>query len=701
MTQDTTIRFLEALFPEWPAGVFAEVRAFKDGKVKRRWVRSATELVDIANQLKATHDVYYGVCPRRGCKGKKAAVAYVAALWGDLDMPLHETRRILADFPLPPSGIVSSGYGVHVYWLLREVYSIDEPDDITYVEARTRGLARRLGADDAWDLARILRVPGTVNHKKGQTQPVEIVEFDPERRYNVSDFDEWAAGVESTVSVEFSGDRADAEEALQEAQKKGLSGTILRLITKGHTQGADRSREDFSVICRLVETGLSDDEIRAIFEGYAIGEKFREYGKGDRYLALSIGKARGATTKKNRDAAGRPPAPPAKLELPADCLRGRFRDWIDLWQSHEGSNAYDFANFFGISGLRLGRRARIYCGTSLYPNVYVVTYGPSGISRKSASQRRHRELLAAADPDVVFQNGIVSAEGLIEALGGPPDEENPPLPKRMLWTLEEIATLLRKARQESTSNIPATLTELYDCPAQYRLLTRGSPKIAIQPTLTILAASTAEWLESCLTDEQIMGGFANRFLYITGSFRPLVPLPQEPDTGTWNRLLKALHDLGDEFNQGATFTLSPNAQALWESFYRAWHEEHSPNEILANVVQRIPDYVLKLGMVYAAWRGAATIEAEELDAAWAFGFYARDSVLRLFEGMHQSTQAKLENRVRQLLQERGPLKKRNLHQAISGRYSARQFNDAVDALLKVNEIVARGDYLVLVGGEPC
>jgi hypothetical protein len=700
MTQDTTKCFLEALFPEWPAGVFVEVRAFKDRKLQRHWLRSTSDLLDLTEKLKADHDIYFGIGPRRGRNGTREAVAYINTLWADLDMPVDETRRVLVDFELAPSAIISSGYGAHAYWLLRESYFVEGQKDIAYAEARLRGLACRLNADSCWDLPRVLRLPGSTNHKNKQTRPVEVVEFNSDRRYNLSDFDTWALEAEAVEAVEFEGDPIGGEEALQKAQAKGLSDPVLKIIVEGHAEGADRSREDFGVICQLVEAGLSNDEIRAIFAYYPTGTKYRERGEGDRYLAVTIAKARSQTAKERAPTTNPVTAGPprTKLELPDDCLRGPFGKWVNLWRNHEGSDAYEFVNFFGISGLRLGRRARIYCGTWLNPNAYVVTYGPSGISRKSASQRHHRELLAAADPDVVLQNGIVSAEGLIDALGGSPDEENPPPPKRMLWTMEEIASLLKKARQESTSNIPATLTELYDCPAQYRLRTRGSPKIAIQPTLTILAASTAEWLESCLTDEQIMGGFANRFLYITGSFRPLVPLPREPDTGTWNRLLKALHDLGDDFSQGATFTLSPNAQALWEGFYRSWHEDTYPNEILGNIVQRIPDYVLKLAMVYAAWRSSATIQGEELDAAWAFGFYARDSVLRLFEGMHQSTQAKLENRIEELLQERGPMKRRDLHQAVGGRYSAKQFNDAVDALFKAGVLATKGDTLLLAGG---
>ena len=45
------------------------------------------------------------------------------------DDPAPEARRLLAEFPIPPSIVVGSGHGLHVYWLFREPFTLpaDEP----------------------------------------------------------------------------------------------------------------------------------------------------------------------------------------------------------------------------------------------------------------------------------------------------------------------------------------------------------------------------------------------------------------------------------------------------------------------------------------------------------------------------------------------------------------------------------------------
>jgi DNA-binding MarR family transcriptional regulator len=64
---------------------------------------------------------------------------------------------------------------------------------------------------------------------------------------------------------------------------------VLTLIHDGASKG-ERSEADFRVILALAKAGATDDDIRAVFVHFAIGEKYGE--RGDKYLAHSIGKAR-------------------------------------------------------------------------------------------------------------------------------------------------------------------------------------------------------------------------------------------------------------------------------------------------------------------------------------------------------------------------------------------------------------------------
>ncbi len=98
----------------------------------------------------------------------------------------------LARAPLPPSSVVHSGGGLHAYWHLVE------PLDAVTERERAESLLRRLAAyftSDVYvaEVARVLRVPGTLNYKAkyGEPRPVVLERLDAERAYNPSDFDEW------------------------------------------------------------------------------------------------------------------------------------------------------------------------------------------------------------------------------------------------------------------------------------------------------------------------------------------------------------------------------------------------------------------------------------------------------------------------------------------------------------------------------
>ena len=70
----------------------------------------------------------------------------------------------LTDFPLEPSIIVRSGGGLHCYWLFRE--PIELQNESERIKSTLRRLARAVDGDlQAAEPARILRLPGTLNHK--------------------------------------------------------------------------------------------------------------------------------------------------------------------------------------------------------------------------------------------------------------------------------------------------------------------------------------------------------------------------------------------------------------------------------------------------------------------------------------------------------------------------------------------------------
>lgn len=103
-------------------------------------------------------------------------------------VPEATIRKALKEFPHKPSVILKSGGGIQVYWLLREVA---EGEDLWRVKAINKALAKFFGADpQSVDLARILRVPGSMNIKYNPPRKVEITWWKPDFRYLLDDFED-------------------------------------------------------------------------------------------------------------------------------------------------------------------------------------------------------------------------------------------------------------------------------------------------------------------------------------------------------------------------------------------------------------------------------------------------------------------------------------------------------------------------------
>jgi len=148
------------------------------GPPRQEWfaTTSCAEAAIRSLKMSAHYDVYFGVLPRTRKEGTKDAVGDGSVMWVDLDAP--GSLVALFDFEIPPSAVVASGSpgGHHAYWLLDQVVSKEQIEDLN------RRLAHRLGGDErCTDAGRILRVPGTKNHKSDPAAEVTLQDFTGDR----------------------------------------------------------------------------------------------------------------------------------------------------------------------------------------------------------------------------------------------------------------------------------------------------------------------------------------------------------------------------------------------------------------------------------------------------------------------------------------------------------------------------------------
>jgi hypothetical protein len=160
MTAGLTV-FCSTLYGREQAGGFVEVRTRRArGGMDQRWF----ELHDqdgLARHIEARGphtDVYIGVAPRVRREGTKHAVERVHVLWADCDD--LDSLAALDAFRPPPTLVIGSGGGYHAYWALADA----APPHLA--EVGCKRLSAALGSDSrVCDAARVMRPPGTFNHK--------------------------------------------------------------------------------------------------------------------------------------------------------------------------------------------------------------------------------------------------------------------------------------------------------------------------------------------------------------------------------------------------------------------------------------------------------------------------------------------------------------------------------------------------------
>jgi len=189
-------KFFSAVWGE-SEGV-AEIRLIHQGPGRPAqhffdWPRQADEVASFCSSKSGESHVYFGVCLRGEKAGGEKAARWSNAVWADIDFKDYkggegEARKKIKDFPLKVSLAVHSGNGFHLYWVMREPWDLSVDEERRKLKAINRAVAKAVGGDHVHDLARVLRVPGTLNVKVAPYVPCRVL-VSRDDRYNPADFE--------------------------------------------------------------------------------------------------------------------------------------------------------------------------------------------------------------------------------------------------------------------------------------------------------------------------------------------------------------------------------------------------------------------------------------------------------------------------------------------------------------------------------
>lgn len=217
----------------------------------------------------------------------------------------------------------------------------------------------------------------------------------------------------------------------------------------------------------------------------------------------------------------------------------------------------------------------------VYLNNFAVLVGPSGIGRKTSALNIGRDYFVKA------MNALcLSAEGkpvsgkTIDLLGNmfSPEALGDELEHAdCTGFVSEYRTLLGNGAKNYQANILPLLTDLYDCPASYKISFKGNKrgkgscsKIITRPVINLIGATTTEYFS--LSANDAAGGYLGRHLvfYSPGSGK-VIPFPYPAPKDVSDSLELQLVRIS---GLKGVITLSQDARDVFDVNYRREHQAY-------------------------------------------------------------------------------------------------------------------------------
>ncbi len=729
--------FLSQLWSGAERGVLSLVEIHEGHLYPNFWsVKNYLSLLKLFCDQAEQADLYHCVGllrdrPQKG-RGTEADVIAIPGLWFDLDclegkhnqadLPSREEAlTFLQGLPLRPSLVVWSGGGAHTYWLFRKHLYFHTPEERQRVkdlssrfqaEIIRRGQERGWKFDNTSDLVRLLRLPGTFNHK-GDPVMVEILE-ESGLRYEPEDFDlsrERPAGKQEQ--------RSGSSEADSGLEGLRLSIALKKLIREGVAKG-EQSEAVMGVITSLLKAGASEDLIVRIFEDHpqGIGAKYYEKGAGRvRWLQGEIHRARekfsdgGKNSSKISEESEESEINDLESRqwskwpvLQQEALRGLSGRFVELaCRKSEADPAAVAITFLCRFAVECGPRPFLYVGDSKHhARIIGAIVGASSKSRKGTSGKPVERLFGMEEIAVddqfllarVSPGPLSSGEGLIYAVRDPVTmwkvnketgvgEEiviDPGVSDKRIFILdEEFAACLIATRRDGNT-ISTILRSSWDS-GNLEPLTKSNRIKATGAHIGIVTHITLAELNRRMEEVEAFSGFANRILWVCARRQGVVPFPEPMPTQELASLQWDLKRTIEAARIMEEMVLDPAARSMWQEVYPDLSADGSG--LVGCVTDRAEAQVLRLAMIYSLTEASAVIRADHLESALAMWRYCEESARFIFAGREVNPFA---GKILDLLRSSDGMSTTDIYDAFDRHITKRQLEEAVTELVSQKKI---------------
>lgn len=321
-TKSEAAAFLRDLFGDAPSPD-SRIALWTKATKRTDYLGAASE----AERFEGKPDVYVhaalaGPGAPRAKRPHARHAAAIPGVWADIDVvggpddppgkllaPDVDAALEIANGILTPTVLVHSGYGVQAWWLLEEPWSLEGEDARGQAGRMVQGWQRLLrnaaldkgfGLDPTHDLARLMRLPGTLNNKgpDGTTAPVRVLEDDGPRypMEEIAGYAIAAAPPQQASKVNLGSNRrfpVRKFDALRD-NHESFRGTWEHTLRDRKTKGWSMSEYDLALASMAVNAGWSDDEVAELIAEHRRKHNGEDDPKAARtdYLERTIARAR-------------------------------------------------------------------------------------------------------------------------------------------------------------------------------------------------------------------------------------------------------------------------------------------------------------------------------------------------------------------------------------------------------------------------
>jgi len=674
---DMATRFLTSLYRNCEMGM-VNIRILPGGK---NYFINVNE-IDRVKGIIIRHEkqnISFGAALRSGQDGTKEGVYQIPAVWLDHDNVMPEIEKRIQEFSLLPSLVVQTSLPEkrHCYWLFKEPLG---KKDIGKVEELNRRLARYFDGDaNACDASRVLRLPGTLNHKTAPPSFCKVLEQREECAYGIEDFEMLPVHEESKAAAK-AGWHEDVLQGVPKGERNPAAASLIgRYLRKGLSPG-----EIFDTLRSWNQRNtppLDESELRDVIENVAKTHE-RQQGKGaitqdaaSQPKGDSVSKAKRETISERKEFPGFPPT----------AWVGIAGDYLKLVGScTESPDSFHFAAITSVLGLILGRKFYIKHPHPVYQNYYFLVVGTSALYHKGTAIRFAEDVCEELGEGIKAMQILVSSEGIFTVLAKEPGT-------RLLVVNDEMRTLFANARRAGTQNLLSNLCTLYD-PKRFLTVGQKNTLEIKEGLMSMVSAATTEWISETPEIEAALGGFLNRNLVVAGEIKDPISDPQPPADAKRQAFIEEIKEWRKALPpDGGMIKKPPAVMAFYDDYYNSWFKEiHSMSGIPQTLKARESHHVIKLASLFALENTRMEISREDVERAIAVAEHSSKCQLILFKDIDIQKTARLENKMLALL-EKGPMKKRDLLRKTSTGVSCGEKGKIIDNLQRAGLIETKGE----------